>query len=351
MKLRLHVIGIVALLATPIFVGQAGAAPASMCGTVITQDTVLQGDVGPCRNNGIIVGADNITLDLNGHRLFGTDRAGDGAGVLVSKHTGVTVRNGTVARFDGGIVIEGGSANTVTGITAKDNIGSAGNVNSGSGATDFGEGIAVMSSTNNLINDNTVDHNGPYAGIGLYEIIDADHPREVSGPTTKNQVKRNVVSNNNVCRFEGGFCDNDGIRLEPGVHNNVVTNNVVTGSALDGIALFRGSADNVVEENDVRANGFHSAGHRKGDGIRVFPGADRTLVQLNQSFGNAANGIIINSKSNQILDNQTGGNAVVPPARPQLQAYDLRDTNVNCDANVWSGNTYGTALPACTTGP
>jgi hypothetical protein len=31
---------------------------------------------------------------------------------------------------------------------------------------------------------------------------------------------------------------------------------------------------------------------------------------------------------------------------------DLEDTNAGgtCDANLWSGNTYGTAFPACTRG-
>lgn len=50
--------------------------------------------------------------------------------------------------------------------------------------------------------------------------------------------------------------------------------------------------------------GFHGAPHRKGDGIRVFggaAGADRTQITANDVFGNAANGIRIDSRSKQDL--------------------------------------------------
>ena len=38
------------------------------CGQTITQNTILENDVGPCQNHGIIIGADNITFNLNGRR-------------------------------------------------------------------------------------------------------------------------------------------------------------------------------------------------------------------------------------------------------------------------------------------
>ena len=40
------------------------------CGDTITADTTLDSDLVDCPNNGIVIGADDITLDLNGH----TDR-------------------------------------------------------------------------------------------------------------------------------------------------------------------------------------------------------------------------------------------------------------------------------------
>ncbi|MDQ3680433.1 MAG: right-handed parallel beta-helix repeat-containing protein [Actinomycetota bacterium] len=317
------------------------------CGQVITSNTTLGNDVGPCPGNGIIVGADNVKLDLNGHRVFGTPQPGEGAGILVSQRRGVQVRNGTVSDFDGGVVIEGGTENKVFRVTARDNIGRA--ATRTTPATQYGDGIAILSSTNNLVLQNMVVHNGPYSGIGLYELVDSDHPRLVTGPTFGNIVNKNTVLDNNICRAPTGPCDDDGIRLEPGVEHNTVTNNVVMRSALDGIGVFRTANENVVRHNTVEGNGFHTVTHRKGDGIRIF--SHRNVVEANQSFDNAGDGIAVGfvnprgtvfpAVENRIIANRTGGNLL----------FDLHDYNPNCDANLWQANTYQTATPPCTTAP
>lgn len=140
----------------------AGAAVVT-CGQTITQNTVLTADVGPCPanlGNGIIIGADNITLDLNGHQVLGTPGLlNDAAGIYVFRRTGVTVKNGTVRDFDCGVAIEGGSGNTVTSIYAHDNIG-------GVGASRCGEGVAILSSQNNRSCATCSSTTGPSAGWG-----------------------------------------------------------------------------------------------------------------------------------------------------------------------------------------
>ena len=50
---------------------RAEAANQPQCGDTITADTTLHQDLVNCPNNGIIIGADNITLDLNGHTIDG----------------------------------------------------------------------------------------------------------------------------------------------------------------------------------------------------------------------------------------------------------------------------------------
>ncbi len=213
---------------------------------------------------------------------------------------------------------------------------------------------------NNNILQNTAIHNGPYAGIGLYEVIDQDHPRNISGETSGNVINKNVVRDNNICRTPRGPCDDDGIRLEPGVNDNEVKNNIVTGSGLDGIAVFRAptpdnpSEGNVIQHNFVEGNGFHNVTHRKGDGIRIF--ADDNFVLENRAFDNAGDGIAVGfvtprgvvrpALNNQILNNKTGGNG---SGGPPGTYFDLHDYNPNCDNNVWRGNTYQTAFPPCTT--
>ncbi len=49
----------------------AGQASAITCGTTITTDTTLDVDLVDCPDHGIVIGADDITLDLNGHVIDG----------------------------------------------------------------------------------------------------------------------------------------------------------------------------------------------------------------------------------------------------------------------------------------
>lgn len=343
---RVAVAATLALVASLFFAAGPATASHVTCGQVITTNTTLDSDVGPCPNNGIIVGRNDITLNLGGHRVFGTPNRGDGAGVLVSAKRGVQVKNGEVSNFDGGVVIEGGSHNLVFNITARDNIGQSELYPPGP-ATEYGDGIAVLSSTDNSIFDNTVIHNGPFSGIGVFETVDADHPREISGPAARNTIARNTVLDNNICRSATGVCDDDGIRVEPGVEETTVVENTVKGSGLDGIAIFRTANNNTVLRNVVEGNGFHTRTHRKGNGIQIF--SDRNLVQDNRAFGNGADGIglafrnprgtVFPAVDNRIINNRTGGNV----------QFDLHDLNPNCDNNVWSGNTFQRADPPCTT--
>ena len=333
-------------LVASLFLAAPATAAHVTCGQVITTNTTLDSDVGPCSDDGIIIGADYVTLNLNGHRVFGTPNRGDGAGILVSGRRGVHVTNGVVSNFDGGVVIEGGSHNQVSKVTARDNIGQSEAYPPGP-ATEYGDGIAIMSSSHNSVVDNTLVHNGPFSGVGVFEIIDPDHPRETGGPAHGNLIARNTALDNNICRSATGACDDDGIRLEPGVEETTVVDNTVRGSGLDGIAIFRTANNNVVQRNVVEANGFHTRGHRKGNGIQVF--SDRNLVQDNRAFGNAADGIgvafrtprgvVAPAVDNRLLNNRTGGNV----------QFDLHDINPNCDNNIWSGNTFQKADPPCTT--
>lgn len=321
-------------LAAPV---AAAPPPAIRCGTVITEDTTLTHDVGPCNKGGLVVGADGITLDLGGFRVFGRDnRQKDGIGILLPGRSGVTVRNGVVTFFDAGVAIQGGSGNTVDGILANRNVGST--------TGDFGDGIAISGSAGNTITGNDVTYNGPYDGIGLF------------GASTGNLIEGNFIGNNDV-----PFTGEDGIRIEgPGAAGNIVRGNTVVGSTLDGIAVFAtgGNTGNVIEENTVTGNGFGHLAARPGDGIRLFPRANDNVVRNNHVHDNAGNGIIvarvltstgveIAATGNDILGNVATGNVRQANA---ATTFDLLDQNPGCDANVWSGNVYGTASPACAAG-
>ena len=343
-----------------------GATPAGAvhvsCGQTITESTTLDSDVGPCSNNGIVVGADGITLNLNGHRVFGTAASGDGAGVLLVNRRGVTVTSGTVSDFDGGVAIAGGGGNTVVRINAHDNIG-ASQGHPPAPSTLWGDGIAVQGSSDNRILFNDVQNNGPFSGIGLFT-GDTDHPFIPPALVEGNLIQGNNVQNNVACRL-GPFCDNDGIRLEPRVgtscltgpaicpgRGNRVIGNTVDRNGLDGISLFGFTSNNVVQGNTANFNGFRGA--VPGDGVRVF-GSSNT-ISSNSARGNAAAGISVarrpptvgsfpaanpNGRNNTLTRNVASRNGI----------FDLWDSNPGCDNNVWSGNQGATVAPPCTLNP
>ncbi len=323
------VVALAAFLVGTVLAGTATAAHVA-CGQTITQSTTLDSDVGPCAGTGIRIAANNITLDLGGRTVFGRQAPGEGVGILVDGRTGVTVRNGRVILFDAGVVIQGGSGNTITDVVAQDNFGTR--------ASDFGDGIALFNSSNNLVTRNRVQRNGVFSGISLV------------GNSDNNLVDNNTVQGNNV-ESSPTLMDDIGIRVEgPGVNGNVISNNKVEGNGLDGIQIFpfAANSNNTVRNNAIRGNGFHNKAHRAGNGF--VTGANNNLIERNLVERNAASGIRINGQNNTIRNNTARGNAVPPLSQGTINAggaFDLHDTRPNCDANVWTGNVFGTRNQPC----
>ena len=107
--------------------GQASASHVS-CGDKITADTTLDSDLVDCPNNGIVIGADGVTLDLNGHLIDGDGTEARGCdretelcdfGVANDGHDGVTVRDGSVREFGVGVFVGGARKNRVLNISAS----------------------------------------------------------------------------------------------------------------------------------------------------------------------------------------------------------------------------------------
>ncbi len=318
--------------------GPAAAAHVS-CGDVITQDTTLDSDLGPCPGHGLIVTASNITLDL-GHTVFAQNGPEERVGILLRNVTGVTVENGTVEGFDAGIAINGGSGNTVTRVTAQDNVNDMLEPFPFTPRTalppeqlplmlcNYGDGITTFASDNNLIEHNRVIGNGPYSGIALVDDSDG------------NVVRRNMVQDNNVrnftTRFDGsegpGLCGATlpgapgmqrgrevqaiGIRVEgPGAADNHIQANAVDNSALVGISVHsyvcnpepgepRGEQEpnvrNLIEHNIVRRTGAETVQFDPfADGIaslaqgpigRVTCTSPDNTFRSNRSIGTCATG-------------------------------------------------------------
>ena len=108
---------------------QSAAAKQPKCGDTITKDTTLRKDLVDCPNNGILIGADGVNLDLNGHVIDGDGTAFAqcppkgfcDVGVLNDGHDGVTVMHGSVRQFDAGAFVGKARHNRLLGMSSSRN--------------------------------------------------------------------------------------------------------------------------------------------------------------------------------------------------------------------------------------
>ena len=101
---------VVAGVATMLAGASALGAPTTpiSCGMIVTNSIKAGNDLNNCAGNGLLAGANGITIDLNRHTI---DGSGAGDGVTTNGHTGVNVTNGFVQEFNSGVHVDVGSAN------------------------------------------------------------------------------------------------------------------------------------------------------------------------------------------------------------------------------------------------
>ena len=348
--------GLVACVGASVMgVGTAAAALTTIsCGQVVQQDVVLQADVGPCPGHGFLVQSapsNNITVDLNGHRVIGIPGSlpgvnGPNDGVRVASTTGVTIKNGTITGFAYGIELNGVNRTTVSNMTIVDNSGPALPNNHNGG------GIYLFFSNDNFIRGNRVIHNGPVAGIRI----------ETSGG---NVVENNVIRDNNVRsemgdpHFPGEVTQQDrGILISGGIFpprgdadrrgGHIIRNNQISGSGYHGIDLIGFTTANLVAGNIVSGNGLDQPSTSPlltyGNGISVA--ANANVIEANTVTGNGGNGIYVALSGNQVLRNTAVFNAQRPNLLPN---FDLKDNQFGCPGNVWSQNRFVTFNQPCVT--
>jgi len=316
------------------------------CGQVITRSTRLSEDIGPCPANGIVVGADDVTLDLAGHHLFGSPGPSDGnsAGIRLPGRSGVRVVNGTVSDFDAGVLLGGGQSNQVRNMTVRDNVGP-----DDAFTAELGDGIILFDSARNLIANNLIAGNGIFDGIGVLggdadgNVIHNNFVKDTIGPSDRGSAGQGIIVN------AAGLGQNTGVAII----GTAIIDNLVRRNASAGISNIN-SVDSRIVNNVVRGNGLTNfPGH--GIGLQLGPAseasASRALVKGNQVHGNGLDGIHVQlgATENHISHNEATGNNVL--AYGYFPAFDLHDLNPGCDANAWRGNRWGSGLysPACVT--
>src|SRR2546426_11718424 len=86
------------LVCLPAVLGTAAAAD-DLCGATIVANLKLDQDL-TCAGDGLIVGADGIKLNLDGHTITGS---GGGVGVGVTGRTNVSISGGRIKNFEAGV--------------------------------------------------------------------------------------------------------------------------------------------------------------------------------------------------------------------------------------------------------
>ena len=340
----LRVLPVIVVLALSGVTAASGQSPPAglRCGDTITADTVLDRDLTACPSNGIVIGADNITLDLNGHTISGDgkpvrrcpQRQPCDFGVFNDRHDGVTVRNGSLHRFGVGVLIGGVRGNRLVELSSSRNQffgyviadssrsvirDSSGNHNprpDGDGLGVFmshdlrivdnsfrgnGQiGIHIDDSTDNLIKGNAFVRNGDFGVLMEADRTQLRGNRFVRDGVAAIQVgpgSRNVIAGN---RIHGG---GEGIGLEKG-RGNLVARNVVVGVRHDGIRLGMwdppiGNTRTVVRRNLVVGSGR--------DGYRVAQRDRRALLVGNIARRSGDDGFDIDTPSTRLRGNMARG--------------------------------------------
>ena len=273
---------------------QASASHVS-CGDTITADTTLDIDLLNCPNNGILIGADGITLNLNGHVIDGDGTPTAGCdpevefcdtGVGNDRHDRVTIKGGRVRDFGLGVFIFEARHNRLRGLSTFRNtfigivlIRSARSVVKGSsafrnGLTTDSPGMALFESHHNRIAHNRMVGN---ADVGL-AVVGSDHNHILH-----NRLRRHPL---------------DGIVID-GRFNEIARNRVIRnggGILISKVGNFGRIVGNVVRRNYVR-------GSRTG-GLGVDPVARRTRIRRNLVVGAERDGIFALNRRTKLTGNR-----------------------------------------------
>jgi parallel beta-helix repeat protein len=357
--------------------GAASATPPTAtvsCGQTLTHSVRLANDLVDCPGEALIVGADGITIDLNGHIVDGTAAPADcdtvdfddrSAGIDDrAGYGGLTIENGTVRQFQNGITAGSGTAGMsdshLHDLIVRDNRLSGIEVGSGERNNDDNEidqnavtgngcgfAVALTNAHANHVTDNRITHNA----LGVL-VLSSDH----------NVVARNLISHSQhdqviVCCGDGAYNtirDNavadggeSGIVLccETAGQHTLITRNAISGNLHQGI-LLEDAGDNTVVANHVFGNGDDIVIDGDRNTITGNEVSDAIGCEDGCGFGIALDG----GDSNIVADNMVEGTL--------LDGIPIRSFEPDTPANVNSvvrGNTVRRAgrdgIAAATEGP
>jgi parallel beta-helix repeat protein len=271
------------------------------CGQVITHNFHLRNDLVDCPGPGLVIGANHIRVDLEGHLVDGIN-AGDGI-----DNTGgfdnVIVRHGTIQQFQQGVHLINASMNRLDRLAVQQTFRGIEVESSDhtrivhNRVTANFDGIHLIGSDTNRIAYNNVFGNTASAIVlirgsdGNNVVHNKTHDNASWGITSDNSAN-NVYDHNRVFR-------NNIAGIEPFHGTNIrITNNTVWRNQI-GIELFT-TTGSVLRGNKIRGNVM--------DGIHTFMASTGNLLVNNASHRNGDDGIDVADAGNTIKRNHANRN-------------------------------------------
>jgi parallel beta-helix repeat protein len=187
-----------------------------------------------CTGDGLIVGSDNIVINLNGHSINGPGDSSSKVGISVPHDTNVKIKgSGAIRNYQAGVLISGSQNTEVSRITLEGNkiavfiTGSKGTTVEQNLMYSNAIGLASHSSGNNQIHSNAMTAN------------------ELAGVTFVN-TPRSQIDNNTISGSRNGIYL-DYVSTQNSLSNNNVHKNDIDINNADGASL--SDNDNELSKN------------------------------------------------------------------------------------------------------
>ena len=299
------------------------------CGAVIVTDITLDADLLGCPGHGLVVGADDITIDLGGHTLQGTAAAAGvaGFGVDLRGHRSVTIRNGHIDGFFYGVnlfmtdddVVEdlsfSGSVHSVEMVAVRNttlrrltSYSAEGTAvrSTGGGGNEFTDvttytsrwGIILDDSNGNLVANSSFDGVGAGAWSGV-SVLGTSGGNTVRNTTTQGWGQHGILVDEDAVdttvdgnRANGNIVD--GIRVEARTEGTVLVGNTANDNGEWGIRALGPVDDrggNSASGNGIGACDGVACGSEPAQrgllvaGSAIPPTGDRPIVSLIEDAG------------------------------------------------------------------
>jgi len=292
------------------------------CGQTVTASVTLTADLVNCPGTGLVIGADNVTVDLGGHTIGGTN-APKSEGIADNGHRGVKILNGTITGFlANGVALRHASAASISKL-AVSRIGAGGKKGLASA------GILIDHSPGSSVMDSVVSNQvHAYQADGIDVLF--------SGGTSiqRNQLERNawnglVLIKSPRSQVVANHLDangNNGMEANVGSDFVKIYTNEATGNHSWGIVA------GALRRADVLGNTLANNGQ---DGLMFFD-LQGSSIRGNRATGNA-NGIELAGGQHGSRHNQVSANKAAYNAHAGIWMHgDSRRSGA--DSNVLSGN-------------